>query len=238
MVRDQLAEYYGLVTHLDEQIGRILQTLNGSAHAGNTIVIFGVDHGLVVGSHGLLGKQNVYEHSMRVPLVFSGPGIPRGESRALTYLLDLYPTICALTGIAPPDDLFGSDLGPIWRGERDAVREAVFLPYMDNQRAVRDERWKLHCYPLIDHQLLFDLNRDPHEMHNLAADPANRDTLSRMLALLAECQREFGDDLPLNTGDPAPRDWPLPDHTRIPDACQPEWIRDKYFDGEEPRDQG
>ena len=226
-----------MITHLDEQIGRILETLHHSRHAGNTIVIFCVDHGLAVGSHGLLGKQNIYEHSMRVPLLFSGPGIPAGESHALTYLLDVYPTICGLTGIAAPRELRGSDLAPLWKGESNAVREAIFLPYRDTQRAVRDERWKLHCYPQINHRLLFDLQRDPFEMHNLADVPAHADTLARMLALLQQCQRDFGDEQPLTVDEPSPRDWSLPDHIRVPDRCQPPWIREKYFAGVETSDE-
>jgi arylsulfatase A-like enzyme len=90
MVRDQLAEYYGLVTHMDQQIGRILDVLESTGHAEDTIVIFAGDNGLALGSHGLLGKQSVFEHSMRTPLIISGPGIPSGGSTtAFTYLLDL-----------------------------------------------------------------------------------------------------------------------------------------------------
>ncbi len=90
VIRDQLAEYYGMITHLDQQIGRILQTLKSSGRADNTIVIYAADHGLAVGSHGLLGKQSVYEHSMRCPLIVAGPGIPQNQSSwAFTYLLDI-----------------------------------------------------------------------------------------------------------------------------------------------------
>ena len=99
VIRDQLAEYYGLITHMDEQIGRILAALEKSGQADNTIIIFAADNGLALGSHGLLGKQSVFEHSMRTPLIIAGPGIPRGKStRAFTYLLDLFPTLCDVTG--------------------------------------------------------------------------------------------------------------------------------------------
>lgn len=93
VIGDQLCEYYGLVTHLDEQVGRVLKALKESPHADNTIVVYTADHGLAMGSHGLLGKQNVYEQSMRCPLILRGPGIPRGKSStALTYIHDLYAT--------------------------------------------------------------------------------------------------------------------------------------------------
>ncbi len=103
VIRDQLAEYYGMITHLDEQIGRILAALKQSGQANNTLIIFSADNGLALGSHGLLGKQNVFEHSMRVPLIFAGPGVPRGKSTtAFTYLLDVFPTLCDTLGLEPP----------------------------------------------------------------------------------------------------------------------------------------
>ncbi|MEK7707160.1 MAG: sulfatase-like hydrolase/transferase, partial [Verrucomicrobiota bacterium] len=80
VIRDQLAEYYGMITHLDGQVGRILDALKRSGQADNTLIIYSADNGLAIGSHGLLGKQNVFEHSMRVPLIFVGHGIPRGRS--------------------------------------------------------------------------------------------------------------------------------------------------------------
>ena len=100
VIRDQLAEYYGMITHLDEQIGRILDALKQTGQADNTIIIYAADNGLALGSHGLLGKQSVFEHSMRVPLIFVGPGIPQGKStQAFTYLLDIFPTLCDVIGI-------------------------------------------------------------------------------------------------------------------------------------------
>ena len=90
MISDQLCEYYGLITHLDEQVGRILQALEQAELAENTIVVYTADHGLAMGSHGLLGKQNVYEQSMQCPMILRGPGIPQGKSsHAFTYVHDL-----------------------------------------------------------------------------------------------------------------------------------------------------
>ena len=86
MISDQLCEYYGLITHLDEQVGRVIEALEESLHAKNTIVIYTADHGLAMGSHGLLGKQNVYEQSMSCPLILSGPGIPSGQSSQCFHL--------------------------------------------------------------------------------------------------------------------------------------------------------
>jgi len=107
-VRQLIAMYYCVVTHMDEQIGRILQTLEDTGQAENTIVIFSSDHGVALGSHGLRGKQNMYEHTIGVPLVLRGPGIPRGHRRtAQVYLRDLFPTICNLTGTKAPETVEG-----------------------------------------------------------------------------------------------------------------------------------
>jgi len=170
MIRDQLAEYYGLITHMDEQVGRILKALRQTGQADNTLIIYAADNGLALGSHGLLGKQSVFEHSMRVPLIFAGPGIPRGQStRAFTYLLDVFPTLCDVIGIQRPPDLEGESLRPLWEGKKERIRDSVFLPFIQIQRAVRDERWKLIAYPKISHLQLFDLQTDPDEQTNLIA---------------------------------------------------------------------
>ena len=87
MIRDQLAEYYAMVEHMDAQIGRILAVLKTRGLAENTIIVYAADNGLALGSHGLLGKQNVFEHSMLTPLILAGPGVPKGKSTAaFTYL--------------------------------------------------------------------------------------------------------------------------------------------------------
>jgi arylsulfatase A-like enzyme len=150
-IRDQLCEYYGLITHLDEQVGRILEALEKTGRRRNTLIIYTADHGLALGSHGLLGKQSVYEHSMKSPLIVAGPGVPRGTTDAFTYLLDLFPTICGAAGAAVPEGVAGHDLAPLWSGRKKAVRDSVFLPYTDQMRAVRDRRWKLIVYPQINH---------------------------------------------------------------------------------------
>lgn len=229
VVRDQLAEYYGLVTHLDEQIGRILEALERTGHGENTLIVYAADHGLAVGSHGLLGKQNVYEHSQKCPLIFVGPGIPHGESSAFTYLLDIFPTLASLTGVPLPGRLDGKDLSPLWRGEASQVRDSVFLGFTDVMRSVRDERYKLIVYPQIAFTQLFDLVADPAEVENLAADPAQADRIESMRALIREWQVELGDEQPLTVDDPMPRTVDLTGMPRVPDPWQPRWIVEKYF---------
>jgi arylsulfatase A-like enzyme len=228
-IRDQLAEYYGMITHLDGQIGRVLEALRQSGRAQNTIVIFAADNGLALGSHGLVGKQSVFEHSMRTPLIISGPGIPRGRNiPAFTYLLDLFPTLCDAAGVPAPPDLAGESLRPLWEGKK-KLRDSVFLPYMQIQRAVRDERWKLIAYPKIGHLQLFDLQADPHERVNLIDRPEHAPHVARLRKLMGEWQAKVGDSLAIPESNRAPETVDLTGRPRNPDQWQPEWIVRKYF---------
>lgn len=230
VIGDQLAEYYGMITHLDEQIGRITETLRQTGHAKNTLIFYAADHGLAVGSHGLLGKQNLYEHSMGCPLIVAGPGIPVGDSTALTYLYDLYPTICHSLGIEAPSSVEGHSLKPIWDGDANTVRESLFTTYEDCMRAVRDDRWKLIRYPQINHTQLFDLREDPHELENLATNPGQTKRVEEMMRLLAQWQRRTDDKQPLTSENPEPKEIDLSERPRTPDKWQPEWIVEKYFE--------
>ena len=230
VIRDQLAEYYGLITHLDDQVGRILAALDENGQAGNTIVVYAADHGLSVGSHGLLGKQNLYEHSMRCPLIIRGPEVPHGTTDAFTYLYDLFPTLLAQGAVAEPPGIDGRDLTPLWSGGDPTWRKSLFLPYRDVMRAVRDDRYKLIVYPNVNHRQLFDLVEDPDELHNLIADPDHAEIAARLEALLEGWQAAMGDTTPLSVPDPAPLRRDLTGTEREPDRWQPDWIVEKYFD--------
>ena len=123
---------------------------------------------------------------MGCPLVIAGPGIPKGQSPALSYLQDLYPTLCNLAGARLPDSVEGRDLMPVVRGDAGWVRDTLFLAYRGTQRAVRDQRYKLIRFPHIDKTLLFDLQQDPDELHDLSSDPAQQDRVRRLWAQLQE----------------------------------------------------
>jgi arylsulfatase A-like enzyme len=167
---------------------------------------------------------------MRTPLILAGPGIPAGRSTAaFTYLLDLFPTICALAGVEPPAGLAGRDLRPLWDDERAKVRESVFLPFSDLMRSVRDARWKLIVYPQINHRQLFDLRDDPHETRDLAAEPGHEPEIARLTALMRSWQKELGDEQPLAVRGPRPKEVRFDDFDRKPDEWQPAWIVEKYF---------
>jgi arylsulfatase A-like enzyme len=202
-IRKHLQEYYAVVTYMDEQIGRIVQAVRDRGEFDNTIFVLTSDQGLAVGSHGLMGKQNLYQHSMSPMLVFSGPGIPKGKrTDAFAYLFDIYPTLCELAGIPVPAEVEGKSLAGVLNGRSKGVRDTIFLGYKNLQRAVRRGNWKLIRYPQVDRTQLFDLSKDPHETRDLAADPKHAGKVRELLALMAQQQQLFGDTAPLTVDQP------------------------------------
>jgi len=194
--RFQLAEYYAMISHLDEQIGRILAVLDETGLAEKTLIVFAGDNGLAVGQHGLFGKQNAYEHSIHVPLLMAGPGLPGGKRcDAFCYLTDTFPTLFDLIGLPLPEGVDGRSLLPALRGE--PVRDAIFFAYRDVQRAVRVGDYKLIEYTVKGEcrTQLFDLARDPFETHDLSGEACHARTLERLRERLRVMQRETGDPL-------------------------------------------
>jgi len=212
IIRRQLADYYACITGLDHHVGRILDCLKELGQLDNTVIIFAGDNGLSLGEHGLMGKQNLYEFGgMHVPLVIAGPGIRHGHSDAFVYLYDLFPTLCELAGAPVPAAVDGKSLAPILGGKATKLRDVMFNAYKNVQRSLRDERWKLIQYPQINRTQLFDLTRDPHELNDLASQPAQAARLKEMLARLARTQKEFGDECPLTVAKPEPAAWSPPE---------------------------
>ena len=233
MIHDQLCEYYGLISHLDQQVGRIMQAVEKLPDAANTYLVYTADHGLAMGSHGLLGKQNIYEHSVQSPFIVVGPDVPAGkQSRSLTYIHDIYATFCNLAGIDVPGGVQSQNLAPLWRGDEIPWRNSVFLPFQDKMRGITDGRWKLHRYPLQNHTLLFDLNSDPHELNNLADAPEHRPQVDRLLALMVDWQKRLGDTQALKVDSPRSLEVDYSRFERKLDRWQPKWIREKYFPGQ------
>jgi arylsulfatase A-like enzyme len=202
VVRKHLHDYYAVISCLDDNIGRILAALKAQGLEDNTIVIFSSDHGLAVGSHGLFGKQNVYDDGYRAPLIFAGPGIPHGSSKALCYIMDIMPTICDLGGATKPDGLDALSVAPVLAGKKDKIRDSLFLSYTDTQKAIREENWKLIRFPRIGRTQLFDLANDPYEIKDLADSTQNEDRVISMTKKLAALQKQFGDDAPLTVEPP------------------------------------
>lgn len=213
IVREHVAAYYAMISHVDAQIGGILQTLGETGHADDTIVIFAGDNGLAVGQHGLMGKQNLYEHSLKVPLVFAGPDIPKGKDiQEFSYLHDVFPTTCELAGVEMPQTVRAAGLADSLETGHTG-RESIFGAYRGCQRGIRKGRWKLIRYlreerrpwtpdgpgePFLagsDHLQLFDLHQDPWETNNLADRADTTETREQLLAELATWQQREADPL-------------------------------------------
>ena len=209
--KQQNADYYSCVTGLDHHVGRIFAELKASGQWDNTIIIFSGDNGLSLGEHGLFGKQNLYEFGgMHVPLVIAGPGIPKGKSEALVYLLDLFPTFAEFAGAEIPAGVEGKSIVPILSGKATKVRDVLYTGYRNCQRAIRDDRWKLIRYPLVDRTQFFDLSNDPHELTNLADKPEHAAKVKEMTALLTKEMTSHADSFPLTVAKPNPAEWSPP----------------------------
>ena len=233
-VKMVLADYYGLIEHLDESVGDIISILKKNGLYENTIIVFSADNGLAIGSHGLLGKQNLYEHSMKVPLIISGPGVPKcKKSEAYAYLLDLFPTLTELCSLPAPENIDGQSLEPVISGKSKEIRSSVFTAYRNTIRAVRTKEWKLIRYPERDYTQLFNLVNDPLELNNLATDEEFRTKTDEMSDLLKDWQIKLNDTVPFKAGKILPLDY---DHTKLvrkPDKWQPEYTLNKYFSKDE-----
>jgi len=225
-----LADYYGLIEHLDKNLGDIITLLEKTRLYRNTIIVFTSDNGLATGSHGLLGKQNLYEHSMKVPLIISGPGIPEGKrSEAFAYLFDLFPTLSELCSLPSPEGIDGQSLEPVISGKLMGVRSSVFTAYRNTVRSVRTDEWKLIRYPERDYTQLFNLIEDPLELTDLSSDTTLTRVREQLYDLLEEWQEKTGDTISLTSPVILPLEYDYRTLVRKPDRWQPEYTLKKYF---------
>jgi arylsulfatase A-like enzyme len=196
-VKDLLRVYYAVVDDMDAQIGRVLNALEATGEMENTVIIFSSDHGMSCGSHGLRGKQNMYEHTINVPLVVAGPGIAAGsKTEAQVYLRELYPTTCDLAGVKIPEQVTAKSFAPVLRGKKDAHHETIYGYFRNDQRMMRtNDGWKIIYYPERVRYQLFDLNSDPFETNDLAGNPEHREKMLEMIAGLEEWRDKAGDPL-------------------------------------------
>ena len=208
-VRQEIADYYAIISHLDTQIGRLLSFMETSGLDKNTIVVIAGDNGLALGQHGLMGKQNVYEHSVRVPLIMAGPGLPKNERREqLCYLLDIFPTLCDMLDIESPESMEGKSLLPCIE-DNTVVREQLFFAYRDVQRSIKEGDYKLIEYVVLNTSMylpkerrgefitttqLFNIKEDPLEMNNLAEDPNYKTLLNDLREKLRKYSEKINDD--------------------------------------------
>ncbi len=192
-------EYYAIITHLDTQVKRILDKLKETGQADNTYIFYTADHGLAVGNHGLIGKQNMYEHSLRPPMIIVGPDVPKGEKREMPiYLQDIMPTTIEYAGGEVPDYVEFNSLKSFIDGESsESNYPEVYAAYMDLQRMIRIDNYKLIVYPYAGVKRLFYLSDDPNEMNDLVADPSQKERVATMSSELQKLMVNMGDTLQL-----------------------------------------
>ncbi|MCP4856340.1 MAG: sulfatase-like hydrolase/transferase [Fuerstiella sp.] len=196
-------EYYAIITHMDQQIGRILDALEETGQADNTWIFLTADHGLGCGNHGLLGKQNMFDHSMRVPFTVAGPGVDAGRRIGTRiYLQDVMATTLELAGAAIPDYVEFQSLLPALKEDSKDVAGTVYGAYTQTQRSVTVGHEKLMLYPKINVSLLFDLKDDPEEIRDLSSRDGSHARKKALFHEFLAQQKVVGDTLDVTAAFP------------------------------------
>ncbi|MFB6135515.1 MAG: sulfatase [Halobacteriaceae archaeon] len=203
------AAYWAMVDLIDDQVGRLLDALDESGQRDETLVVFMSDHGELLGDHGMYTKGPFfYEPSVRVPLVFEGPGVAEGvETDALVELVDLAPTLLEAAGVDRPLGMQARSLWPLLRGEADEGRDAVYSEYYVDQHPasddaeqlltmVRTDRYKLVRSHATGEGELYDLDADPTETTNRWDDPEYAEAKTDLLTTLTDRMAETVDPRP------------------------------------------
>jgi arylsulfatase A-like enzyme len=163
--------YLASTSFMDSQVGRLLDGLDATGKAGQTIVVLWSDHGWHLGEKLITGKNTLWDRSTRVPLIFAGPGITPGQRCARpAELLDIYPTLVELAGLPPRPGLEGLSLAPQLRDAQAPRDRPAITTHGQNNHGVRSERWRYIRYA-DGSQELYDMVNDPNEWTNLAGDP-------------------------------------------------------------------
>jgi arylsulfatase A-like enzyme len=222
-LRNELGREFACSENIDTQIGRVLARLDAMGELNNTVVVYTADHGMSIGRHGLMGKQNLYQHTWRVPLIVAGPGIPKGSrAEGNVYLLDVLATLCDFAGIEPPETNQGLSFRSVLEGRQQTVREVMYGAYAGGSkpgiRCIRRGDWKLVTYDAPERNIhetqLFNLKENPAELlpehhrpevialtgikpaahqTNLATDPQYSEKLREMRQLLREEMKRLND---------------------------------------------
>ncbi|NBU86797.1 MAG: choline-sulfatase [Verrucomicrobia bacterium] len=192
-------EYYAIITHMDEQIGRILDGLKSSGMEKDTYIFFTADHGLGVGHHGLLGKQNLYEHSTRVPFIVSGPGVPKNKRvSSPIYLQDIMPSTLAIAGVEKPKHVQFNDIMPLVMSKKPKPPyKEIYGAYLDAQRSITVGNEKILVYPNVPTIRVYDIGRDPLETKDIASTKKGKAIISKLFPRLLELQKNMEDSLDL-----------------------------------------
>ncbi len=198
--KKHIQEYYALITHLDVQIGKILDRLDATGKMDNTYIIFTSDHGLAAGRHGLIGKQSQFDHSIRPPFMIVGPNVPKGQKISKDiYLQDAMATSLDIANADKPDYVFFNSVLPLISGEqKESSYPAIYNGYIDLQRMIRKDGYKLIVYPKIEKVLLFDMDNDPEEMNDLAENKMYSEKVKSLFEDLMQLQKDMNDPLDIS----------------------------------------
>ena len=189
-------EYYAIITHMDQQIGRILKSLKETGQEDNTWIFFTADHGLSCGNHGLLGKQNMYDHSVRIPFVVVGPGVEAGRHIGKRiYMQNVMPTTLEMAGVTKPEHVEFESLLPLLKDGSPEVSGDVYGAYINVQRMVTVGNEKLVMYPKTGVSLLYNLKDDPEELRDLSSKDGSHATKKRLFKEFLVHQQVVGDTL-------------------------------------------
>ncbi len=230
IIQKSLSDYYDMISLVDKKVGDVIDLLKKNGMYDHTIIVYAADNGLSIGSHGLMGKQNLYEECVKIPLIMSGPGIQKGvSSEAFVYLYDIFPTLCRLSGLPEPSGVDGKDFTPILDGQSESVRNSVFTAYRNTVRAVRQGHWKLIRYPDRNRTQLFDLASDPLEINNLADSSRYKGVLDELTDLMKRKQMNAGDTIPWTAGTILPSEYDPVKFRQMPDRFQPSYTLERFF---------
>ena len=208
-------DYYRALLAVDEGLGRVFETLEATGQMDSTFIVFAGDNGYFHGEHRRGDKRLMYEESLRIPLLMRYPAAikPRTHVSEMCLNIDLAPTLLDLATVAAPETMQGRSVLPLLKGNRVKWRDSFlyeyfredWMPGIPLMLGVRTERWKYVCYPDIeDIEELYDLQKDPHEMHNLAADAGHAPVLEDMRGRLRSLKRKTGYPEGVQLGAPPP----------------------------------
>ena len=199
-----MQDYLGSIASVDEGVGKVLDYLEESGLAENTIVIYTSDQGFYLGEHGWFDKRFIYNESFKTPLLVRWPGVIQAGSRntQMVQNLDFAQTILAAAGVEAPSDMQGENLIPLFKGETQNFREAVYYHYYEypavhmvkRHYGIVTEDYKLvHFYYDVDEWELYDRKKDIHELHNVIDDPAYADIVTKLKSDLADLRVKYKD---------------------------------------------
>ncbi|EWH12108.1 sulfatase [Catenovulum agarivorans DS-2] len=198
-IRTHKKEYYALISHMDAQIGKILDALEANEQLDNTYIIFTSDHGLSVGERGLFGKQNMYEESIKAPFIVVGPNIPQGQiNQQNIYIQDAMATTLELAQITKPQHVFFNSVMPLIQDTKlPSFYPSIYGAYVDSQRMIKADGYKLIIYPKAQVARLYYLPDDPLEQYDLFKQPAYQKIVKKLMNQLVRMQGQLGDELNL-----------------------------------------